>query len=166
VWGAHKEKVRSTNAWIHSAKSVLSLSLDLFRDSRICNAVHIELGCSVGRIRSLHSQRAAHSVGGVTVPDLTLPRLRSNLQNLLSVPQTRLKTRGDWAFEAVAPKLWNALAAPRRFADSTASFKLHLKTYPFTLAFGWFEYSMACFLSSQFIYLTAPSFTLYCRFFF
>ncbi|KAF7652583.1 hypothetical protein LDENG_00094660 [Lucifuga dentata] len=35
--------------------------------------------------------------------------LRSSGQRLLEVPCTRLRTRGDCAFQVVAPKLWNEL---------------------------------------------------------
>jgi len=33
--------------------------------------------------------------------------LRSGDSNLLSIPRTRLKNRGDQAFAAIGPKLWN-----------------------------------------------------------
>ncbi len=36
--------------------------------------------------------------------------LRSANQLLLEIPKTRLKTRGDLGFGAVAPRLWNSLA--------------------------------------------------------
>lgn len=35
--------------------------------------------------------------------------------NKLSVPQTRVKTCGDRAFQVVAPKIWDALSAPLCF---------------------------------------------------
>jgi len=60
-----------------------------------------------------------------------------------------------------APTLWSNLPAPLRFSDSIVSFK-HLQTYLFTLAFGWLKYSMACFLSFWFIYL---SYLFYCVFY-
>jgi len=75
-------------------------------------------------------------VAELLCPYSTARNLRSNLRNLLSVPYTHLKTRCDRAFESVAPKLWNALPPPIRFADSPVSFKLQLKPYLFTLAFG------------------------------
>ncbi|KAJ4945126.1 hypothetical protein JOQ06_013663 [Pogonophryne albipinna] len=50
------------------------------------------------------------------------------MHNLLSVPRTHLQTRGDRAFEAVAPKLRNALPAQLRSADSVDSFKANLRT--------------------------------------
>ena len=56
--------------------------------------------------------------------------------NLLCVPRTHLKTRGDRAFEAVAPKLWDALPAHLQSADSVDSFKANLKTFLFGQAFG------------------------------
>ena len=62
--------------------------------------------------------------------------LGSNMLNLLSVPHTRLKTRGDRAFEVVAPKLWNALPAPLWSGDSVNSFKKQVKTHLFRQVFG------------------------------
>ncbi len=56
--------------------------------------------------------------------------------NLLSVPQTRLKTCGDGAFKSVAPKLWNAPPAALQSADLVNSFERQLKTYLFSHAFG------------------------------
>lgn len=47
-------------------------------------------------------------------------------------PRTRLKTRGDRPFEAVASKLWNARPTPLRFADSVGAFKMQLKIYLFS----------------------------------
>lgn len=61
--------------------------------------------------------------------------LRSVNQNLLSTPRTCLKTRGDRAFEAMAPRLWNALPSSIRFAENVDGFKGQLKTYLFRLAF-------------------------------
>lgn len=57
-------------------------------------------------------------------------------QSLLIVPKTCYKTRGDLSFEAVAPRLWNALPLFLRLADSVESFKRQLKTLLFKQAFG------------------------------
>ena len=51
----------------------------------------------------------------------------------LSIPQTKLKTMGDKAFCACAPKLWNSLPTFLREIKSPDSFKKALKTYLFTL---------------------------------
>ncbi|KAF7657714.1 hypothetical protein LDENG_00023170 [Lucifuga dentata] len=35
--------------------------------------------------------------------------LRCSVQRFLEVPHTRLRTRGDHAFQVVVPRLWNEL---------------------------------------------------------
>ncbi len=62
--------------------------------------------------------------------------LRSSGQCLLVTPYTRFKTRGDRAFQAVAPRLWNALPLPLRTLTSVESFKKQLKTLFFRQAFS------------------------------
>ena len=62
--------------------------------------------------------------------------LRSTDSGLLTVKKTRLKTYGDRAFCASAPKLWNLLPACIRKATSLDSFKTQLKTHLFVEAFG------------------------------
>ena len=61
---------------------------------------------------------------------------RSSDQRLLVVPHTRFKTRGDRSFQAVAPRLWNALPLSLRCINSVDTFKKHLKTLLFKQAFG------------------------------
>ena len=71
------------------------------------------------------------------------PRLlRSSSQNFLAVPRTRLKTYGDRAFSAAAPRLWNQLPPERRGVTSVDQFRTQLKTYKylFKLAYDvWFS---------------------------
>jgi hypothetical protein len=62
--------------------------------------------------------------------------LRSANSGLLQVPRTRLKNRGDRAFSAIGPKLWNGLPAHIRTAPTLSTFKSTLKTYLFSLAFN------------------------------
>ena len=62
--------------------------------------------------------------------------LRSSDQLVLDVPRSFLRTKGDRAFAVAAPTLWNSLPLSVRSATSLATFKTHLKTYLFTLAFG------------------------------
>jgi len=62
--------------------------------------------------------------------------LRSSNQRLLTVPRTKLKTRGDRAFAVAGPKLWNSLPVPIRTASSLHEFKTKLKTYCFSLAYN------------------------------
>ena len=85
--------------------------------------------------RALHGQTPAY-VADLIHPYTSSRPLRSHRQHLLSVPRTHLKTRGDRAFAAVAPKLWNALPLHLRSADSVDSFKNVLKTFLFGQAFG------------------------------
>lgn len=62
--------------------------------------------------------------------------LRSAELLLLDVPRTQFKTRGDRAFSAAAPRLWNNLPLSIRSAQSLHCFKSSLKTYFFKLAFN------------------------------
>lgn len=85
--------------------------------------------------------RALHSQAPQYILDLLTPysagrTLRSSSQNLLVIPKTRFKTRGDLSFQAMAPKLWNALPLSIREVDSVESFKKQLKTHLFRKAFG------------------------------
>ena len=64
-------------------------------------------------------------------PHVTSRSLRYSDEGLLVVSQSRFKTKGDCAFEVVAPKLWKSL--PLDFKGTT--FKKQLKTYLFRLAF-------------------------------
>ena len=62
--------------------------------------------------------------------------LRSAQQNMLVVPRSRKKTRGDRAFSVAAPRLWNSLPAHIRTVESIELFKSQLKTHLFALAFN------------------------------
>lgn len=61
--------------------------------------------------------------------------LRSANQNLLTVPKSKLKSRGDRAFAIAAPKLWNTLPLHIRISPTLHIFKSKLKTYFFTKAY-------------------------------
>lgn len=61
--------------------------------------------------------------------------LRSANINLLQVPKTKLCSMGDRAFQAAAPRLWNALPAHLRAPQSVDLFKSNLKTFLFKKAF-------------------------------
>jgi len=52
------------------------------------------------------------------------------------VRRTRLRTIGDRAFRAVAPRVWNDLPADIVSAPSLAIFKRRLKTHLFGQSFG------------------------------
>ena len=85
--------------------------------------------------KALHGQAPAY-ITEIIHPYSNPRSLRSADQHLLVVPRTRLKTKGDRAFEAAAPRLWNALPLELRTAPSEASFKKQLKTHFFRQAFG------------------------------
>uniref|UniRef100_A0A3B3HB31 Reverse transcriptase domain-containing protein n=1 Tax=Oryzias latipes TaxID=8090 RepID=A0A3B3HB31_ORYLA len=75
------------------------------------------------------------------IADLLTPyvpgrNLRSLAKGLLTIPQSRLKTRGDRAFAVRAPTLWNSLPEEIRLAGSLPVFKSLLKTYLFRCAFN------------------------------
>ena len=62
--------------------------------------------------------------------------LRSADQSLLTTQRTNKRTRGDRAFAAAAPTLWNNLPLPIRSAQSIEAFRSLLKTHLFSLAFN------------------------------
>ena len=61
--------------------------------------------------------------------------LRSSSREYLTVPATKLKTYGDRAFSAAAPKLWNQLPIELRECASVERLKKKLKTFLFKLAY-------------------------------
>lgn len=84
--------------------------------------------------RALHGQAPPY-IADLIQPYSSARSLRSAGQNLLMVPRTRFKTRGDRSFQAVAPKLWNRLPLLLRSLDSVDAFKKQLKTFFFKQAF-------------------------------
>lgn len=72
-----------------------------------------------------------------------LRSLRSSDQLLLTIPPSRLKSRGDRAFAVLGPKLWNELPLHVRLAPSVPIFKSRLKTHLFSLTlYEWCDYSV------------------------
>ena len=59
--------------------------------------------------------------------------LRSNRNELLQIPYSRLKTYGDRSFCVAGPRLWNELPVHLRMCESLTIFKKYLKTYLFNL---------------------------------
>lgn len=55
--------------------------------------------------------------------------LQSNVQNLLHVPQSTLKSRSDYTFAVAAPRLWNSLTENLRQSSLLNELKKHLKTF-------------------------------------
>ena len=84
--------------------------------------------------RALHGQ-APEYISVLIQPYSSVRTLRSSGQNLLMVPRSCFKTRGDRSLEAVAPRLWNELPLSLRSLDSVETFKKHLKTFFFQQAF-------------------------------
>jgi len=62
-------------------------------------------------------------------------RLRSASSQRLVVRRTRLRTAGDRAFIAAAPRLWNSMPADVVASQSLATFKGRLKTFLFAQSF-------------------------------
>lgn len=61
--------------------------------------------------------------------------LRSVDAHLLSIPSSRLRTCGERVFSVIGPKSWNSLPIHLRTCPSLSTFKKHLKTYLFKIAF-------------------------------
>ena len=86
--------------------------------------------------------KALNGLAPSYISDLLIPHsaprsLRSASQNLLCIPYTRQKTKGDRAFSVAAPKLWNSLPPHIKLSPTTDSFKSNLKTFLFSQAFTW-----------------------------
>ena len=61
--------------------------------------------------------------------------LRSQSQQLLSVPKSRTVIYGDRAFSVCAPKLWNELPFQLCMSSNFQAFKSGLKTILFKMAY-------------------------------
>ena len=63
--------------------------------------------------------------------------LRSSQKSLLEVPRKNFKTFGERSFSNAAPEVWNKLHVPEyiKSSQSTAIFKMNLKTYLFRCSF-------------------------------
>ncbi len=83
---------------------------------------------------ALHGSAPSY-ISDLLQPYSTNRSLRSSTQGLLVIPRTRLKTKGDRAFQAVAPRLWNALPSDLRASPTLHIFKAKLKTHLFRQAF-------------------------------
>ena len=84
--------------------------------------------------RALHGQ-APNYLSDLVSHYLPKRALRSAEQGLLIVPKTKRRTKGDRAFQFVAPSLWNALPLALRSSPSVDIFKKNLKTLLFVKAF-------------------------------
>ncbi|KAF7645057.1 hypothetical protein LDENG_00211110 [Lucifuga dentata] len=68
-------------------------------------------------------------ISELLMPYSTGRTLRSSDQELLTIPQSKLKMRDDCDFVVVAPRLWNSLPNNIRLAETVDSFKRLLKTF-------------------------------------
>ena len=73
--------------------------------------IHMSFIIFVLTFRALHGQ-APQYLSDLLKPHSSSWALRSLDQRLLVVPRTRFKTRGDGAFQTVAPRLWNSVQTP------------------------------------------------------
>ena len=77
--------------------------------------------------------RAIHGLAPAYVPTLITP---STGNVLLRVSRHNLERYGRRSVSCVGPVLWNSLPEDMRLADSLNSFKTHLKTHYFKLAYN------------------------------
>ena len=84
--------------------------------------------------KALHEEQPVYlcSLIAISLPSCSL---RSNRGITLSIPRIKTNT-GARAFSSCAPSLWNNLPLSVRSATSVATFRRHLKTYLFNLAFS------------------------------
>uniref|UniRef100_A0A8C5GQG5 Reverse transcriptase domain-containing protein n=1 Tax=Gouania willdenowi TaxID=441366 RepID=A0A8C5GQG5_GOUWI len=95
----------------------------------------IEYKILVLTFRALHGQAPLY-ISDMLCPYTSGRSLRSSGQGLLRFPKTKFKTRGDLAFQAAAPRLWNGLPQSLREMNCVDTFKKHLKTSLFKKAFS------------------------------
>lgn len=84
--------------------------------------------------------KAFHGLTPGYISDLLFPyepvhTLRSSGRGVLSIPESRLTTRGDVAFTVKGLRLWNDLPDEVRLSKSVSSFKLRLKSYFYRRAY-------------------------------
>ena len=90
--------------------------------------------------------RALHGLAPAYVSTLITPyqprrALRSAGSAQLCVPRHNLERYGRRSFSCAGPVLWNSLPEDMRLADSLDSFKSHLKTHYFKLAYNLWLYT-------------------------
>uniref|UniRef100_A0A8C5D409 Reverse transcriptase domain-containing protein n=1 Tax=Gouania willdenowi TaxID=441366 RepID=A0A8C5D409_GOUWI len=95
----------------------------------------IEYKILVLTFRALHGQAPLY-ISDMLCPYTSGRSLRSSGQGLLRFPKTKFKTRGDLAFQAAAPRLWNGLPQSLWEMNCVDTFKKHLKTSLFKKAFS------------------------------
>lgn len=137
-----------------SSSSLSRLQLFQYSAARLltstCKQEHITLVLAAFHWLSVHFRidfkillfvfKSLKGLAPLYISDLLIkyapPRaLRSNDQLLLTIPPSRLKSRGDRAFADIGPKLWNKLPLRVRLAPMPI-FKSLLKTHSYSLAFN------------------------------
>ena len=101
--------------------------------------------------------RALHGLAPAYVSTLITPyeprrALRSTGSALLCVPRHNLERYGQRSFSCAGPVLWNSLPEDMRLADSLNSFKSHLKTHYFKLAYNLWLYAIRTLYVIYYIY--------------
>ena len=117
------------------SKQLVTLSPKVFF-SRISTYVHwlpvrkrIQFKVLLLTFKALHDRSPGY-ISSLIEERKLRPGLRTSGLNL-RVPITRLKTYGDRAFSAVAPRLWNSIPVILRQLDDLETFKADLKTHLF-----------------------------------
>ena len=64
-------------------------------------------------------------------PYVTKHVLQSTNQNLLQIPKSRYKSKGERRFAVQGPRLWNALPTTIRLEENHQAFRKKLKTHLF-----------------------------------
>ena len=128
------QRVQNCLARVVTRSPPLSRSLPLLRSLHWL-PVHYRLSYKVRLItfNTLHLEQPSYLKDMLAVIS-PVRSLRSNKGLVLSVPKVKTKT-GARAFSSCAPTLWNSLPLHLRSAPSVATFRKHLKTYLFDLAF-------------------------------
>lgn len=105
----------------------------LFHGDWCCVGLYQNCHCIVLPFKILvHTYQAMHNSGPKYLSDLILPSCPTRTHHSsrsVSLQQThsKLQTMGDRALRCAAPRLWNALIATVRAAESLASFKTQVK---------------------------------------
>ena len=108
---------------------------DLSKLQRVQIALHV-----LNQIQTVHSYisrscNTSTTLSGYLLHYSNIPRqLRSSISQQLSIPRTKLNL-GKRAFSVAAPIIWNELPTTLKSCESLASFRKHLKTFLFKIAF-------------------------------
>ncbi len=140
LYGAAEKHIQKLQRVQNCLARVVTRSPPLTRSQPLLRSlhwlpVHYRLSYKVRLLtfKTLHSEQPSYLRDMLAVVSPTRS-LRSNKGMVLSVPKVKTKT-GARAFSSCAPALWNSLPLRLRSAPSVTTFRKHLKTYLFDLAF-------------------------------